>query len=144
VTEQFTRQCQEQRLAHSHTLKLQGVWTSWDGVNTPFDFSWKNILKVPPAVVSFALNASINYLKTPDVLRNSWGLKVSGTCAICTCQQATLFHILAGCSTALDQKRYWWRHDCVLLYIQSVLVSFLYDCNMKASPAQRDPVTWRL
>ena len=82
------------------------------------------------------MNASINYLKTPDVLRNIWGLKVSGACAICACQQATLFHILAGCSTALDQKRYWWSHDCVLLYIQSVLVSFLYDCNMKASPAR--------
>ena len=126
----------EKRLAHSHSLKLQGVWTSWHDETVSFDFSWRNIMGVPPIVVSFALNASINYLKTPDILRNIWAIKVSGCCAICQCQQATLHHILSNCETALRQKRYWWRHDCVLQHIQAVLVTFLFLCNSKALPTR--------
>ena len=43
-----------------------------------------------------------------------WNIITSPVCTLCHCTQPTTNHILTGCSIALDQGRYTWRHDSVL------------------------------
>ena len=43
-------------------------------------------------------------------------------CALCQSTQPTTNHVLTGCSVALDQVRYTWRHDLVLqVFVRSLL-----------------------
>lgn len=114
------RREQERLSAHSHGLARQGVWTQWHESTLPFDLSWKNLIYGPgPHVISFVLNATINSLHTPDMMK-LWGYKSSASCVLCGHHQCTLHHILAGCSVALKQKRFTWRHDSVLLHLEKV------------------------
>jgi hypothetical protein len=68
-------------------------------------------------VIRFALNASINWTVTPDLLNKMKFVK-SAHCSLCGYHQCTQFHILVDCPAALRQKRYTWRHDSVLNYIK--------------------------
>lgn len=62
----------------------------------PFDLSWQNLIYGPgPRVISFVLNASINTLQTPDLLR-LWGYKSVSSCDLCGAAQCTLHHILSN------------------------------------------------
>ena len=45
-----------------------------------------------------------------------WGKRVNDRCPFCGNIQ-TLLHVLSNCSTSLDQGRYTWRHNSVLLSI---------------------------
>src|SRR6185295_7406372 len=59
-------------LSHASCLTRQGVWTHWDDVQ-PFDLSWNNLIYGPgPRVIAFVLNAQINSVKTPDMMK-LWG-----------------------------------------------------------------------
>src|SRR5690348_8018647 len=63
---------EEQHVRHASCLLRQGVWTHWDNV-IPFDLSWENLIYGPgPRVISFLLNAQINSVRTPDMLK-LWG-----------------------------------------------------------------------
>jgi surface antigen len=111
----------EKRIAHAHSLARQGVWLQWSDSTIPFDFSWKNLLFGPGEhVLKFVLNASVNWVKTPDLLK-LWGYKHQDLCKICGSAGCTLHHILSNCDAALRQRRYNWRHDSVLQHILTVL-----------------------
>ena len=101
---------EEKRVTHSSQLAHQGVWTHWDNVR-PFDLSWHNLIYGPgPKVIAFVLNAQINSVKTPDMMK-LWGYTHAAQCPLCQHKQCTLHHILVNCRFALDQGRYNWRHD---------------------------------
>src|SRR4051812_22877478 len=83
---------------------------------------WKNLIYGPgPKVIAFVLNAQINSVKTPDMLR-LWGMTPSALCPLCSHPNCTLHHILANCPFALNQGRYTWRHDSVLANIERNLL----------------------
>ena len=44
-----------------------------------------------------------------------WKIQTSSSCQLCNCVRSTSAHILNGCPTALQQGRYTYRHDQVLL-----------------------------
>ena len=112
---------EEKAMSHVVSLAQQSVWTQWADTALPFDLSWRNLLHGPgPHVIGFVLNASLNWVKTPDLLK-TWGYKSNAKCVLCQAEQCTLHHMLSGCSTALRQKRYTWRHDSVLAHIEAVL-----------------------
>ena len=46
-----------------------------------------------------------------------------GTCPLCSATNATLAHITNMCTVALNQGRFSWRHDSVLLQISKVVKS---------------------
>ena len=78
--------------------------------------TWKSFLwDIPQGVLKFAINAGINTLPTLDNLRR-WGKRVNDRCPLCGNIQ-TLLHVLSNCSISLDQGRYTWRHNSVLLSI---------------------------
>ena len=109
---------------------LQGVWTHWENV-IPFDFSWTNLIYGPgPRVIAFILNAQINSVRTPDMLK-LWGYIDNARCKLCSNSQGTLHHILVGCKHSLDQGRYTWRHDSVLSHIESALLHLIAVFNKR-------------
>ena len=109
-----------------------GCRTQWDDVR-PLDLSWKNLIYGPgPKVIAFVLNAQINSVKTPDMLK-LWGLIPSAQCPLCSHKQCTLHHILVNCKFALNQGRYTWRHDSVLANIESSLP------NLSSTSTRKDP-----
>ena len=80
--------------------------------------------------MKFVLHASINWVKTPELL-NLWGYTNSSACCLCQAEKCTLHHILSNCPVALTSKRYTWRHDSVLLHIQKALEILITDSNSK-------------
>lgn len=121
-----TNEVAEEKLyAHSVQLERQGVWTTWANKTNPFDFSWKNLIYGPgDSLVSFVLNATINTCRTPALLK-LWGYHATASCVLCGEDTCTLHHILANCNYALNQCRYTWRHDSVLLELKAAILSQL-------------------
>ena len=116
---------EEKWLIHAQSLSQQGVWTKWHENSLPLDLSWKNLIYGAGVdVIRFALNASINWTVTPDLLNKMKFVK-SAHCSLCGYHQCTQFHILVDCPAALRQKRYTWRHDSVLNYIKKTVQNHL-------------------
>ena len=119
--------------AHSITLVLQGVWTHWIDYVEPFDMSWNTIIyHIQPKLLSFMLNAMINSLPTPDLLR-MWNIQGDISCYRCHCSLCTLHHILVNCYPALKGKRYNWRHDSVLSTLHPMLTNQINSFNSSSS-----------
>jgi hypothetical protein len=95
----------------------------------PFDFSWEHLIGTPnPTLIRWVLNATINSVVTPDT-RKLWGFSSTADCPLCDHKQCSLSHILAGCTTALEQHRYTWRHDSVLLTLDHYFTERLNSHN---------------
>lgn len=129
----------ESHMAHASSLAMQGVWTKWADDAIPFDLSWRNLIWGPgPRIISFVINATINSLPTPDMLK-LMKLSDSSRCTLCGAEQCTLFHILVNCNKALCGKRYTWRHDSVIATLLQILVPWLIAQNGKRLHPQTLP-----
>lgn len=119
----------DKHVQHAHDLAMQGVWIQWHDRAIPLDLSWQNLIYGPgPHVLKFMLNASVNWVKTPDLLR-LWNYVQSATCVLCGHKQCTLHHIIAACKHSLRSKRFTWRHDSILAHLQKVLGSVIQMAN---------------
>ena len=82
---------------------------------------WNHILLgLPAGQLSFLIRAGADCLPTPLNLKR-WKFKVESKCSLCQNPFSTTFHILIGCSTSLEQGRFTWRHDSVLLHLTQYL-----------------------
>ena len=68
---------------------------------------------LPEKQLSFLIRAGCDTLPTPLNLAR-WNIIVNPACLLCRSTQPTTNHVLTGCSVALAQGRYTWRHDSVL------------------------------
>ena len=117
-------------MRHASCLVQQGVWTHWDKV-MPFDLSWANLIYGPgPHVIAFVLNSQINSLRTPDML-HLWYDVPSASCPLCDAKLCTTHHVLANCSKSLQDGRYTWRHDSVLINIEHALAGLIATANKR-------------
>ena len=83
---------------------------------------WHKALGTMPAnIFNFIIRYLNNSLANNTNLRK-WGVTNSSACPLCDKDQ-TLGHVLGGCQKALEDGRYNWRHDSVLLAISSFLKS---------------------
>jgi hypothetical protein len=80
---------EESYLVHSVSLKQQSVWMQWSESTFPFDFSWQNLIwgGISTEVFKFVLAASVNWVRTPDLLQ-LWGYKKTRTAACVVLQNA--------------------------------------------------------
>ena len=126
VTKQLA---EEKHTVHAHQLARQGAWLGWADSTLPFDFSWKNNIYGPgDHLLKFVLNASVNWVKTPDLMK-LWGYYKSDSCKLCGKGPCTLHHIISACPVSLNSKRYTWRHDSVLSNIETVLRPYIEKFN---------------
>jgi hypothetical protein len=120
LSEKYT---EEDRYLHCLKLEHFCEWVKWDGVMAQ-DRNWNELIQREgdDELFRFSLAATEDVLPTPSVLK-CWrvpgmvGEKVK--CHLCKAKQGSLSHILAGCNngsgSALQQGRYTWRHDSILL-----------------------------
>ena len=86
--------------------------------------SWRAYMwDIPQGVLRFAINAGINTLPTLDNLKR-WGKRVNDRCPFCGNIQT---HVLSNCGVALDQGRYTWRHNSVLMSLINIIRPKLHD-----------------
>ena len=57
-----------------------------------------------------------------------WNIFTNPKCGLCQTPQPTMNHILTGCSIALVQGRYTWRHDSVLQILSQVHSGTQHHC----------------
>lgn len=120
---------EEKRVSKSHGMARQGAWTKWNEKSFPFDLSWKNLLYgIDEKVIKFVLHSSINWIKTPDLLK-LWGKGKTDRCKLCNHKPCSIHHIISNCKFALNDKRYTWRHDSVLLTMDHFLRPHVKDHN---------------
>ena len=141
VTAKATTFLEDNRLAHSLSLKQQSVWLQWAETAHPFDFSWQNLIwgSISPAIFKFVLNASVNWVRTPDLM-HLWGYNSSMQCCLCGVQKCTLHHIISECSFALEDKRFTWRHDSILNLINISLKDHVESINQKQPTTKSPPL----
>ena len=120
---------EETRLTHCYGYAIQGYWLNFDAV-LKADLSWNSLIySIPQELLKFLLNSTHNVLPTSDNLRR-WGKTVVDLkCCLCGFSNPTLKHILNGCSTALKQGRFTWRHDSILQRLVEDLKSFVGCAN---------------
>ena len=93
---------------------------------------WKRIVDgLPAGQLSFILRCGSDTLPTPTNLRR-WKIQVHARCRLCDSPQATAHHILNGCKQALEDGRYTWRHDSVLLKLVGKLKCLLPSSTLYA------------
>ena len=76
---------------------------------------------------------SIKYLSNTLATRKNlseWSISQSSACAFCL-QPESLQHIVSSCKSYLQDGRYTWRHNSVLLYLAKALSSFS-NCSLYA------------
>ena len=122
---------EEKLQAKAVQLQVQGQWTKWCNF-VKQDLSWKNLLGLPPNLVSFCLGATYDTLPSPSNLHR-WNFTTETSCFLCKKNICTTAHILGACKIALKQGRYTYRHDLVLQIVISELKSFLMNAP-KNSP----------
>ena len=79
---------------------------------------------LPPEVMKFTINASINTLPTNASL-HLWGKKDSDICRLCQQSRQSLPHVLNNCPVAMELRRYSRRHDEVLKVIGTCIKTSL-------------------
>ena len=76
---------------------------------------------LPAGQLSFILRAASDTLPTPLNLK----YRLDAKCHLCSSNRATTAHILNGCPIAVEQGRYTWRHDSILLKLLKGLKQML-------------------
>ena len=107
---------EETHLTHGYGYAIQGNWMNFDAV-LKADLSWNSLIySIPQELLKFLLNSTHNALPTSDNLRRWRKTVVDLKCCLCGFSNPTLKHILNGCSMALKQGRYTWKHESILQY----------------------------
>jgi hypothetical protein len=131
---------EDTRVQHAQGLAMQGVWTKWQDKVIPFDLSWKNLIYGQgPELIKFVLNATVNWVKTPDLLK-LWGYTEQAYCKLCKHPQCTLHHIICDCRHSLHGGRYTWRHDSILLHLKLILQELVDGANTHPNHNSMQPI----
>ena len=127
----------EEQLSKLQQLSVQGRWLEWTDVMNS-DLSWRRLLHgLDDSELSFSLRVVTNTLPTPDNLRR-WGQSTTdSSCPLCG-RNATLRHVLNGCSVALRQGRYTWRHDNVLRILKRHFLKFWESVLRELTNSSKD------
>ena len=78
-------------------------------------------------------NFSLKYLNNTLAARKNlckWSIRQSSACSFCL-QAESLQHVVSSCKSHLDEGRYTWRHNSVLLCLAKTFSSFS-DCLLYA------------
>ena len=112
-------------------LQVQGKFTAITHLEEEASL-WRRIMDgLPKGQLSFLLRAGSDTLPSPMNLHR-WRLRVSPACPLCHQSPCTTAHILVGCPHALEDGRYTWRHDSVLM---NLFKSILHHLNPLTSPS---------
>ena len=121
-TREIVKEIRNDKKAHISTMKLQNVVINaiWDQSHKLFREIWPTVQgRLPKNIFNFTVRYVNNSLPTRSNL-HLWGLTETPDCTFCG-DRETLKHVVATCKHYLDEKRFNWRHDSILLYIAKCL-----------------------
>ena len=103
----------------AHLVSLGSFFSSATSHSLPkFNSIWSSAQSnLPKNIFNFNVRYINNTLPTRKNL-SKWGLSSSPDCSFCLVPES-LLHIVAGCSTYLNEGRYTWRRNSVLQFIAS-------------------------
>ena len=112
------RSDQEDR-SKSHLVSQGSFFSSVTSYSSPkFNSIWSSAQSnLPKNIFNFTVRYINNTLPTKKNL-STWGLSSSSDSSFCLMTES-FFHIVAGCSTYLNEGRYTWRQNSVLQFIAS-------------------------
>ena len=100
----------ENRLKDELTTQSLVIKSIWNNADSKYTNSWSSVLEqFPQNLYSFVIRYLNNTLAN-GTNAVKWGITKDSSCKFCTNTQ-TLGHVIGGCSVALVEKRYKWRHD---------------------------------
>ena len=114
----------------NNTLLSQGLATSSVIKNSCQNLKglWSSVQQnLPRKIFSF----SVKYLNDTLPCRKNlckWPLSQSSNCSFCP-QSETLQHVVSICKSYLDEDRYYWRRNSVLLFLANTFLS-LKQCTV--------------
>ena len=116
----------------NNTLLSQGLVISYIIKNSCQNLKglWSSVQQNLPRNI---FNFSVKYLNNTLPTRKNlcrWALSQSSGCSFCL-QSETLQHVVSSCKSYLDEGRYTWRHNSVLLFLASTFSS-LNKCTVYA------------
>ena len=114
---------EEEYWAKACEQSVQGKWTLWKDFNQRV-ITWRSIVYADPKLVRFCIGSTYDTLASPANLKR-WGLSPNSDCPVCKGDKCTIAHVLSGCSKALGQGRYRYRHDCVLRVLCHHVAGFI-------------------
>ena len=116
VLEILDERIDELRYLHATQVAHFAEWCKWDGIMAQ-DKLWRTaIYQHDDTLFQWTIKAIEDQCPSPQVLK-CWRKIENAACPICRAAGCSLKHILVGCSSALHQNRYTWRHDSILLNI---------------------------
>ena len=112
----------EQRL-QNHLISQGSFFSSIIKNSTSsFNSLWSSVQsRLPKNIFNFTVRYINNSLLTRKNLVK-WGLSSSAACSFCSSPES-LLHVISGCKAYLDEGRLTWRHNSVLNFIASSLMS---------------------
>ena len=106
----------EQLVGNELTTQALVVNSIWKHSNKASSVYWSKVItRLPKNIYNFCIRYVNNTIANNTNL-HKWGKAPSPLCSTCNKPQ-TLGHVVAGCSVHLNEKRYNYRHDSVLLNI---------------------------
>ena len=110
------RKLDENRVNTELTTQSLVIKSIWDLADPRFTSQWTNVLQILPSNIYSFVNRYLSNSLANGTNAVKWGITNISTCLFCS-EKQTLGHVIGGCAIALQQKRYNWRHDSVLLNI---------------------------
>ena len=120
---------EDRRVVKMTGLAKQGVHTKWEVPERRL--TQRDIISMSETRIRFLIKSVYDLLPTPEN-KNLW-FGTEELCKLCG-GKGTLPHILNGCSVALSQGRYRWRHDQVLREVAKYTDDRRKFCNNNPKP----------
>ena len=117
---------EESRIVKMTNFPNQGANLRWEVPQRQLKHN--DIIRASDDRLKFLIKSVYDVLPTP-ANKNRW-FKTEERCLLCG-KEATLAHILSGCSVALSQGRYKWRHDKVLKEVASAVQAKITENSSK-------------
>ena len=123
---------EERRFVKMTGFACQGANLRWEVPQRRLNHN--DIIRSSDEKLKFLIKSVYDVLPTP-ANKSKW-FKTEEKCLLCG-KEGTLAHILSGCSVALSQGRYKWRHDRVLKEIASTVQAKVVDNKDKVDTKRK-------
>ena len=110
----------ESEIKEELTTQSLVIKSIWEQSCTKYNLPWCKVLdSLPRNLYSFVIRYLSNSLAN-GTNAVKWGIATSSKCLFCN-ENQTLQHVVSACKTSLNEGRWNWRHDSILINIARML-----------------------
>ena len=110
----------ETQIEEELTTQSLVIKAIWEQGCTKYNMPWCKVLdSLPRNLYSFVTRYLSNCLAN-GTNAVKWGISTSAKCVFCN-ENQTLQHVISSCKTSLNEGRWYWRHDSILVNISRIV-----------------------